>query len=82
MGPLYRVRKEILKLTQAEIAEVAKTRQATVSRWERGELEPSRDQLALVLEYARVHGIDLTPADFFGLDESASPPPPSEGAAV
>ncbi len=46
MTPFRRLRKEILKVTQAHIAEVTGTTQATVSRWESGELYPDARQLA------------------------------------
>lgn len=45
MNTVLHLRKNILKLSQAELAEVAKTTQATVSRWENGELSPDLDQL-------------------------------------
>lgn len=76
MTQLLRIRKDILRLTQAEMAEIAGATQATVSRWESGELEPSRDQIEMILVCARGKGIDLSPADFFDIPASDDAPPP------
>lgn len=46
MSPFKRLRKEVLDVTQQEIADVTGTTQATVSRWEKGELFPDAKQLA------------------------------------
>lgn len=48
MGPIQHIRKKILNVSQAELAEIAKVNQATVSRWENGILEPSREELSLI----------------------------------
>lgn len=48
MSPFKRLRKNVLRVTQQEIAEVAETTQATVSRWEKGELFPDAKQLAAI----------------------------------
>jgi transcriptional regulator with XRE-family HTH domain len=66
---LTRIRKAILQLSQQQMADVAGTSQATVSRWEKGELEPDRSQIAAILEYARGKGILLCPSDFFGVSD-------------
>lgn len=42
------IRTSVFKLKQSEFAEIADTTQATVSRWEAGELEPDRVQLAKI----------------------------------
>lgn len=46
MTPFKRLRKEVLKVTQKEVAKVTDTTQATVSRWESGDLFPDAKQLA------------------------------------
>lgn len=47
--PMLHIRKTVLRLSQAEMAIVAgKVSQGTVSKWEAGELEPDREQLALI----------------------------------
>jgi transcriptional regulator with XRE-family HTH domain len=48
MQPITHIRKSVFGLTQAAFAEVAGTTQATVSRWEAGEFEPDRDDLARI----------------------------------
>lgn len=56
MKPIKHIRKHIFKASQAEFAGIAGTTQATISRWERGELEPGRDQLEKIRdEAARLH---------------------------
>jgi transcriptional regulator with XRE-family HTH domain len=59
-------------MTQASFAEVAGVTQATVSRWERGEFEPSRDELVRIRDEARRKRIRWRDSWFF--DQ------PSEGA--
>lgn len=44
MSEIEHIRKK-LKLSQAELAEVAGVSQSTVSRWEQGKLEPNRDEM-------------------------------------
>jgi transcriptional regulator with XRE-family HTH domain len=54
MTPFKRLRTQVLKVTQAEIASVTDTTQATVSRWEKGELFPDASQLGkLKSKYGR-----------------------------
>ena len=65
MNPLLRIRKTVLGLTQQELAELTGATQATVSRWERGELEPDRGQLKTILDEARARGVDLDASAFF-----------------
>lgn len=65
MNPLARIRKEILRITQSELAAVTGVRQATVSRWEKGELEPSREQLAAIRTYALSCGMAWDDLWFF-----------------
>ena len=45
MNPLAFIRRHVLQVTQTEMARLTGVRQATVSRWESGELEPSLDQM-------------------------------------
>jgi transcriptional regulator with XRE-family HTH domain len=66
MNPLLHIRKNVLDITQAEMAALTGTRQATVSRWERGELEPSRDQLNSIRNEAAKRGIEWDDSWFFG----------------
>lgn len=46
--PMYLIRKTILNLSQGQMAELTDTSQATVSRWESGELEPDRKQMDII----------------------------------
>lgn len=63
--PLRVIRKNILDLTQAEMAALTGAAQATVSRWETGELEPDRAQMAKIREEAAVRGIAWSDSWFF-----------------
>lgn len=81
MNPLQHIRKSILDLTQAEMAEIAGVRQATVSRWEHGELEPSRDELDRIRTEALKRGVEWDDKWFFEASPS-SPKSPTEGAAA
>lgn len=45
MSPLLAIRKHVFGVSQSEMAEIALTTQATVSRWETGELQPDLAQL-------------------------------------
>jgi len=45
---IERIRTEILHLTQVEMAEITGVRQATVSRWESGELVPTTQNWAAI----------------------------------
>ena len=65
MTALRHIRCTILHLTQAELAQVVGTTQATVSRWERGELEPSLSELASIRAYAKGRGCAWSDAWFF-----------------
>ena len=54
MHPIRRLRTKVLKISQSAMAEAANVTQATVSRWESGELEPSLSELlAIKAKYGR-----------------------------
>lgn len=65
MHPIERIRREVFEMTQASFAEVAGVTQATVSRWERGEFEPSRDELSRIRDEARRKRLKWRDAWFF-----------------
>jgi DNA-binding transcriptional regulator YiaG len=65
MSPMLHIRKNVLQLSQARFAEVAGVSQATVSRWERGQWEPNRDELARIRSWAKDNNVDLNDSAFF-----------------
>lgn len=73
MTPMLYVRKRVLGLTQAEMAEIAKARQGTVSKWENGELEPDRAQLGLVRAEIDRRGIAWDDRWFFEVPPTDAP---------
>lgn len=68
-GPLKVIRKNILNLNQVEMAALVGCAQATVSRWETGELEPDRQQMAKIREEAVKRGIPWSDTWFFEVAE-------------
>lgn len=45
MNTVFHIRKNVLALTQVAFSKIAGTTQATVCRWEAGELQPDLEQL-------------------------------------
>lgn len=68
-SPLFHIRSTVFAISQGEMAKITGTTQSTISRWERGELEPDRSHLALIRDYAKKNGIRWNDALFF------DPPP-------
>lgn len=62
---MLHIRKDFLKLTQSEMAVVTGVSQATVSRWETGELEPSRSELARIRDEAMRRNLSWNDSLFF-----------------
>lgn len=71
MGPIEHIRKAVLKASQAELAAIAGVTQATVSRWENGQFEPSREELARIRDEAKARGVEWDDGWFF--DAPAEP---------
>lgn len=71
------LRKRVFGISQAELAAIAGTSQGTVSKWEAGELEPDRRQLALLRDAARERGLEWSDAWFF----EPAPAEPAEARA-
>lgn len=71
------IRLHIFKIGQAEMAGIAGVSQATVSRWETGELEPGREQMAAIRAAAAERATIWRDEWFF--DASSIP---QEGAAA
>jgi len=65
MHPIEHIRKKILGLNQAALADITGVTQATVSRWESGELEPGREELGRIRDAARARGIAWDDRWFF-----------------
>lgn len=73
MHPMEHIRRNILVLTQADMGDVAGVNQATVSRWENGEAEPDRDEMARIREFARKRKIDWDDGWFFSVPKAKAP---------
>lgn len=65
MRPIEHVRRSVLGVTQAALAKVAGVSQATVSRWEKGDLAPSLDELQRIRAEAMQRGIAWDDSLFF-----------------
>jgi predicted transcriptional regulator len=71
MKPIEYIRKHILKVTQSEMASIADVTQATVSRWESGEFEPSLGELARIRSEAAAREIPFDDSVFFEVPAEA-----------
>lgn len=79
MMPIEHIRKNVFKASQAEFASIAGVSQPTVSRWEREEWEPNRDELERIRSAAQERKIDWDDSWFF--DPPSEPAPaPTEAA--
>jgi transcriptional regulator with XRE-family HTH domain len=65
MLPMLHIRQHVFAVLQAEMAEIAGVTQPTVSRWERGLTEPSREELVRIREEARRRRIKWCDSWFF-----------------
>lgn len=65
MGPIEHIRKSVLGISQADLARIAETTQPTVSRWENGELEPSRAEMARIRSAVAARDIAWSDSWFF-----------------
>jgi transcriptional regulator with XRE-family HTH domain len=66
--PISHIRSEVFRLTQQEFAELAGSTQATVSRWEKGELSPTADNLAWIRRAAIAKGIEWNDSWFWEIE--------------
>ncbi|MDR6953819.1 putative transcriptional regulator [Ancylobacter sp. 3268] len=69
MNQMLLIRKSVLDVSQAALAAIAGTSQATVSRWEKGDLHPDRSQMALIRAEALKRGLQWNDAWFFEAPE-------------
>lgn len=79
MQPLKHIRTKIFQASQAEFAQITGAAQPTVSRWERGELEPSREEMSRIRAAAEQRGLPWNDLWFFETPRGAEQ---SEGAAA
>jgi DNA-binding transcriptional regulator YiaG len=68
MSEFIRQLRQQLGMTQEEFAHALGITVGTVNRWENGRFRPSKLARATILEFARRHGVQVTP----------TPPPGSE----
>lgn len=59
------IRQSIFGVKQSEFAAIAGVTQGTVSRWEQGRWEPTREQLASIRDEAGRRGIEWDDGWFF-----------------
>lgn len=71
MGPIEHIRKSILDLSQTELGVIAGTTQATVSRWESGQLEPSRAEMSRIRDAVIARGMPWNDTWFFEAPSNA-----------
>lgn len=65
MGAMKSIRVQVFGVSQWGFAGIAGVMQSTVCRWERGETEPTRGQLARIREEALRRGIEWSDTWFF-----------------
>jgi predicted transcriptional regulator len=65
MNTLRHIRKSVFGLSQAELAAVAEVSQGTISKWERGDLDPSREEMGRIRAEAIKRGLDWNDSWFF-----------------
>ncbi len=65
MNPMLHIRKRVLAVTQAEMAQIAAVGQATVSRWENRSGAPSRIELERIRSEALRRGVAWDDSWFF-----------------
>ena len=76
MTPLFYIRKKLFDVSQSAFGEIAGTTQATVCRWEKEELEPSRAEMTNIRAEAIRRGISWNDRLFF-----EAPTPTTEGGS-
>jgi DNA-binding transcriptional regulator YiaG len=65
MNPIAHIRKTVFDVSQAAFAALAGVSQGTVSKWETGGLEPSRDELKRIRAAALAKGLKWNDRWFF-----------------
>jgi predicted transcriptional regulator len=70
MSALRHIRKDVLALSQSEMAVIAGVSQGTVSKWENGELDPSLDEMSRIRDEAMSRGVTWDDRWFFAAPEA------------
>ena len=71
MRPIEHIRKVIFNVHQEEFGAIAGTTQSTVSRWEKGDAEPDRDEMARIRAEALNRGLPWDDRWFFEVPQAA-----------
>lgn len=74
MHPIEHIRKNVLGVSQTVLAGITGVTQATVSRWETGELEPGREELDRIRTEARSRRLLWDDRWFFEVPKLAPQP--------
>lgn len=69
MSVMRAIRRVVFDVTQSEMAKIAGVGQATVSRWENGEQEPSRAEMLRIREEAAARKLRWDDRWFFDSNE-------------
>ena len=65
MNSLRHIRKQVFGVTQMAFGGIVGVTQATVSKWEKGKLQPGLRELALIREAADAQGLPWEDSWFF-----------------
>lgn len=72
MNAFRHIRKNVLSLSQAELALIAGVSQGTVSKWENGESNPNRDEMSRIREAAIARDLPWEDVWFFEAPSEAA----------
>jgi DNA-binding transcriptional regulator YiaG len=72
MNSMYFIRTEVLRLNQRDFATVAGVSQGTVSRWEGGDFEPSREEMSRIRDEVKKRRLRWNDSWFFQAPERAA----------
>jgi len=84
MQAMLSIRKQIFRMSQTAFALAVGVNQSTVSRWERGDLEPSRNEMAAIRKLAFDQGLEWDDRWFFEIppDQPGQPSAPAVPAVA